>query len=151
MLDSLVRVSRRAGWVALCYRRGREQATAREINAPTTPVGPRRNESATTTRDRTLARSTGARSTEVNSAGLFRIQDRRAVRPRTPGLRDPPRRVTGSHPGFRRTPNGSRRATRGEVRNPTGAQAPTEDPPRHRTSRSARVYPSAAGGQWTEH
>jgi hypothetical protein len=74
MLDSLVRVSRRAGWAALCYRRRQEQATARE-----TPRRQRRSgrggQVRTTTRDRTLARGTSACFTTrafstIKTAGL---------------------------------------------------------------------------------
>jgi hypothetical protein len=152
MLDSLVRVSRRAGWAALCYRRGREQAAAREVPAPTTPVGPRRNESATTTRDGTLARGTSALSTEVGSAGLFRFQDRRAVGPSHQGsaaLRGGSRarsRAFGRHPTGRGVLLGEKCAT------PPAREPPTRAPRENRTSRERGFTQRrrAAGGRNTE-
>jgi hypothetical protein len=78
----------------------------------------------TTTRDGTLARGTSARSTEVNSAGLFRFQDRRAVGPR--------------HQGSANLRGGSRARTQAFGRHPTGrgvllgekcATPPAREPP----------------------
>jgi hypothetical protein len=134
MLDSLVRVSRRAGWAALCYRRRQEQALPEKQRADNA----NRAAADKSAQRHATGRSHEARARATRATRAYSIFNTVGQSAQTPGLRIATSSDTGSPPGFRPTPNGSRRATRGELRNPPGAQSATVSPPQEPASRKQK-------------